>query len=119
MNDLQKKIFDRFVKYVKVNTTSCGTSETVPTTATQLEFGKMLAEEMKEIGFANVEIDKNGFVFGEIAGNADGATVGLLAHMDTVEDFSGENISPVLHANYQGGNIVINSHCSTSLRCLA
>ena len=108
MNNLQKKIYDRFVKYVKVNTTSCGTSETVPTTATQLEFGKMLAEEMKEIGFANVEIDKNGFVFGEIAGNAAGATVGLLAHMDTVEDFSGENISPVVHADYQGGNIVIN-----------
>ena len=69
MNDLQKKIYERFVKYVKVDTTSDGMSQTVPTTATQLEFGKMLAAEMKEIGFSNVNIDKNGFVFGEIPAN--------------------------------------------------
>ena len=108
MNDLQKKIYERFIKYVKVDTTSNGMSQTVPTTAGQLDFGKMLAQEMKEIGFSNVDIDKNGFVFGEIPANAEGPSIGFLAHMDTVEDFSGKDISPVLHTNYQGGEIVIN-----------
>lgn len=108
MNELQKKIYDRFVKYVSFDTTSSGMSTTVPTTATQLDFGKMLAEEMKEIGFSNVDIDKNGFVFGEIAGNAQGPSIGFLAHMDTVEDYCGKNISPIVHTNYQGGTITIN-----------
>ena len=48
MNDLQQKIYDRFVRYVSVETTSNGNSTSVPTTATQLTFGKMLAQEMKE-----------------------------------------------------------------------
>ncbi len=104
MNDLQKKIYDRFVRYVSVETTSNSSSQTVPTTQTQLEFGKTLAAEMKEIGLSNVYIDKNGFVFGEVPGNVDGApTIGFLAHMDTVEDYCGKNIKPVLHPNYQGG----------------
>lgn len=108
MNDLQKKIYDRFARYAAVETTSDGNSEMVPTTATQLAFGKMLAEEMKEIGLSNVEIDKNGFVFGEIPGNApDADSVGFLAHMDTVEDYCGKNVRPVLHENYQGGDLVI------------
>ena len=110
MNDLQKKIYDRFVRYVSVETTSNGASDTVPTTSTQLTFGKMLAQEMKEMGICKVEIDKNGFVYGEVPGNITGApAVGFLAHMDTVEDYCGKNIKPVVHPNYQGGDLVINS----------
>lgn len=109
MNDLQKKIYDRFARYVAVETTSDGNSQTVPTTSTQLGFGKMLAQEMKELGISNVEIDKNGFVFGEIPANVSTApSIGFLAHMDTVEDYCGKNIRPVVHANYQGGDLVIN-----------
>ena len=110
MNDLQKKIYDRFVRYVSVETTSDGNSSSVPTTATQLDFGKTLAAEMKDIGLSNVHIDKNGFVFGDVPGNVGGApTIGFLAHMDTVEDYCGKNIKPVLHPNYQGGDVVINA----------
>ena len=109
MNDLQKRIYDRFACYVAVETTSDCNSQTVPTTATQLAFGKQLVQEMKDIGLSNVEIDKNGFVFGEIPANVPGApAIGLLAHMDTVEDYCGKNIRPVVHANYQGGDLVIN-----------
>lgn len=116
MNDLQKKIYDRFVRYVSVETTSDGTKDTVPTTSTQLDFGKMLAAEMKEIGISNVEIDKNGFVYGEVPGNVSGApSVGFLAHMDTVEDFCGKNIKPVLHPNYRGGDLVINQEKGMTL----
>lgn len=110
MNELQKKIYDRFARYVAVDTTSDGDSQTVPTTQTQLAFGKMLAEEMKSLGLSNVEIDKNGFVFGEIPSNLDkkAPTVGFLAHMDTVQDYCGKNIHPVVHSAYDGGKLVIN-----------
>ncbi len=110
MNDLQKKIYDRFVRYVSVETTSDENSNRVPTTATQLTFGKMLAQEMKEMGLANVGIDKNGFVYGEVPANINNApAVGFLAHMDTVEDYCGRNIKPVVHSNYQGDDLVINA----------
>lgn len=116
MNELQKKIYDRFARYVAVETTSNGDSTTVPTTATQLEFGKLLASEMKEIGFSNVHIDKNGFVFGDIPGNVEKApTIGFLAHMDTVQDYCGKNIKPVVHPNYQGGDLVINAEKGMTL----
>lgn len=110
MNELQKKIYDRFARYVAVDTTSDGDSQTVPTTQTQLAFGKMLAEEMKSLGLSNVEIDKNGFVFGEIPSNLDkkAPAVGFLAHMDTVQDYCGKNIHPVVHSAYDGGKLVIN-----------
>ena len=90
MNDLQKKIYDRLARYVAVETTSNSQSDTVPTSAAQLDFGKTLAEEMKQIGVSNISIDKNGFVYGEIPANVSGApAVGFLAHMDTVEDYCG------------------------------
>ena len=109
MNHLQQKIYDRFVRYVSTETTSDSNSTTVPTTSTQLVFGKQLAQEMKQIGISGVDIDKNGFVFGEIPANVDGApSIGFLAHMDTVEDYCGKDIKPVLHPNYQGGDLVIN-----------
>ena len=107
MNDLQKKIYERFVKYASVDTTSCGVSTAVPSTEGQLELGKMLAAEMKEIGFANVEIDQHGIVYAEVPATAQGPSIGFLAHMDTVEDFCGKNVKPVLHPDYQGGDIVI------------
>lgn len=110
MNELQKKIYDRFARYVALDTTSDCSSKTIPSTPGQLEFGKMLAKEMKEMGLSGVEIDKNGFVFGEIPSNMDKQTpvVGFLAHMDTVEDYCGKNIRPVIHPNYDGGKLVIN-----------
>ena len=109
MNNLQQKIYDRFVRYVSVDTTSNSNSTTVPTTSTQLAFGKQLAQEMKQIGISGVNIDKKGFVLGEIPANVEGAPrIGFLAHMDTVEDYCGKNIKPILHPNYQGGDLIIN-----------
>ncbi len=110
MNALQKKIYERLSRYVAVETTSDSQSSTVPTTPSQLAFGKTLAEELKQIGVSNVEIDGNGFVYGEIPANISGApAVGFLAHMDTVQDYCGKNVRAVLHPNYQGGDLVINA----------
>ena len=111
MNELQKKIYDRFVRYVAIETTSDGDSQTVPSTASQLEFGKMLEAELKQIGVSNVSSDEYGFVTGEVPANTDKKVpvIGLFAHMDTVSDFSGKNIKPQLHSNYDGGTLTINA----------
>lgn len=99
---------ERFLKYVSFPTKSDYRSNTVPSTATQLELGKYLAEEMKSIGMTDVRMDEYGYVYGTIKKNADiQAKVGFIAHMDTSPDFSGENIKP-REVVYQGGDIVLN-----------
>ena len=109
MNDFQQKIYQRLVRYVAVDTTSDPASTVTPTTDAQISFAHQLATEMKKIGLADVEVDEYGFVTGLLAATTDKSapTIGLFAHMDTVSDYNGHDIRPVLHENYKGGPIVI------------
>lgn len=111
MNELQKKIYDRFVRYVSVDTTSDPESTVTPTTQSQIEFAHLLAKEMKTVGLTDVEVDEYGFVTGLLPANTDKKvpTIGFFAHMDTVCDYCGKNIRPVLHPNYDGGTLTINA----------
>ena len=110
MNALQQKIYNRFIRYVAVDTTSDPESTSVPTTSSQISFAHSLAAEMEQIGFTDVEVDEYGFVTGLLPANTDkkAPVVGLFAHMDTVSDYNGKNIHPVLHKNYDGGTLTIN-----------
>ena len=110
MNPLQQKIYNRFVRYVSVDTTSDPTSKITPTTPSQISFAHTLAQEMRAIGFTDVEVDEYGFVTGVLPANTDkkAPVIGLVAHMDTVCDFNGKNIRPRVHPNYDGGRITIN-----------
>lgn len=102
------RITERFLRYVKIGTTADENSETFPSTATQLEFGRMLAEEMREIGLEHVEIDEHGYIFGTLPANVSGVPVlGLVAHMDTAPSAPGDPVRPQVVA-YQGGDIVLN-----------
>lgn len=111
MNELQKKIYDRFVRYVSVETTSDPESTVTPTTQSQIEFAHLLAKEMKTVGLNDVEVDEYGFVTGLLPANTDkkAPTIGFFAHMDTVCDYCGKNIRPVVHPNYDGGTLTINA----------
>ena len=111
MNPLQQKIYDRFVRYVAVDTTSDPTSHVTPTTPSQNSFAHTQAQEMRTIGFTDVEVDEYGFVTGLIPANTDkkAPVIGLFAHMDTVCDYNGKDIRPCLHPNYDGGIITINA----------
>ena len=48
--ELADDVLDRFLRYVQVDTQSDDDSETYPSTAKQLDLGKMLADELREIG---------------------------------------------------------------------
>lgn len=111
MNALQQKIYNRFVRYVAVDTTSDPTSNVTPTTPSQISFAHTLAQEMRSIGFTDVEVDEYGFVTGLLPANTDkkAPVIGLFAHMDTVCDFNGKNVRPQVHSNYDGGKITINA----------
>jgi tripeptide aminopeptidase len=103
---LADDVLDRFLRYVQVDTQSDDDSETYPSTAKQLDLGKMLADELREIGLEDVELTEHGYVFATLPG-AGGPTVGLIAHMDTSSDESGANVKPQVIRNYDGSDIVL------------
>jgi tripeptide aminopeptidase len=104
--ELADDVLQRFLRYVQVDTQSDDDSETYPSTAKQLDLGKMLAEELREIGLDEVELTEHGYVFATVPGSA-GPTVGLIAHMDTSSDESGTNVKPQVIRNYDGTDIVL------------
>lgn len=100
---------DRFLRYVKFETRSDEKRETIPSTPTQLEFAKILAKELEEIGMENVYVNDACFVNATLPGNVDKdvPVIGFIAHMDTA-DFNATNVNPKIVENYDGKDIVLN-----------
>ena len=104
------RAYERFLNYVPVWTTSDETSDTVPSADRELVLARMLVEEMKGLGIADARVDDKGYVYGHIPatpGCEDKPSHGLVTHMDTVADASGENIKPQIIENYDGKDVVL------------
>ena len=100
-------VSERFLKYVSFNTRSDEESETCPSTEGQRKLGKALVEEMLTMGIQNAYMDEDGYVYGTVPGDPRLPTIGLIAHMDTSPDASGENVKAKVVA-YEGSNICLN-----------
>ncbi len=102
-------VIDRFLKYVKYETTSDEESTTFPSDPKQLELSKALLEELKQIGMKDVEMDANGYVNATLPSNTnkDVPVIGFISHVDTSPAVSGKDVNPVIHKNYKGGDIVL------------
>jgi tripeptide aminopeptidase len=99
-------VLDRFVRYARIDTQSDRAHERSPSTEGQLELGRLLVEELREIGLADAAIDANGFVTATLQGNvARAPVIGLLAHLDTSPDERGDGVEPLVHRGYSGGAI--------------
>lgn len=105
-----ENLVNRFLNYVKIETTSDESSVSVPSTSGQLEFGKMLKEELINIGLQDVSMDDNGYIMATLPSNIekDVPTIGFIAHMDTSPDMSGKDVKPFIVKEYKGGDIVLN-----------
>ncbi len=104
------RAYERFLRYVKVYTTSDPESTTHPTTARQLDLGRMLAEELKALGLTDARLDEHGYVYATLPatpGYEAAPGLGFIAHMDTAPGTSGENVQPQLHENYDGGDVTL------------
>ena len=104
--ELQDDVLERFLRYVRIDTTSDSDSETYPSTAKQRDLGELLARELRELGLEDVEFTEHGYVFATVPGST-GPTIGLIAHMDTSADESGTDVQPQVIRNYDGGDIVL------------
>ena len=104
------RAYERFLKYVSYPTMSNEESGTHPSSAKQLVLAKELALELEALGLVNVELDEWGYVYAELPANTDTVcnNIGFIAHMDTSNEASDENIKPKL-VKYEGGDILLNS----------
>lgn len=104
------RAYERLINYAKVYTTSDPDSTTVPTTARQFDLARMLVEELKAIGVADARLDPHCYVYGTIPatpGLEGKPAIGLIAHMDTAPDASGEGVTPMLHEHYDGCDLTL------------
>jgi tripeptide aminopeptidase len=104
--ELQEDVLERFLRYVRIDTTSDQDSETYPSTERQLELGRLLEQELRDLGLDDVELTRHGYVFATVPGTA-GPTVGLIAHMDTSQDESGAGVQPQVVRSWDGRDIVL------------
>lgn len=103
-----ERAYERFLRYVVVPTASDDESTTVPTTQEQFVLARQLVKEMQELGIQDARVDENCYVYGMIPateGYEDKTKIGFIAHMDTVSDFADHQVNPLLHENYDGGDL--------------
>lgn len=100
---------ERFMRYVQIDTQSDSQSDSYPSTAKQKDLGKLLAEELQQMGITDAHMDEWGYVYGTIPSNTEKKVpvICFCAHMDTAPDCSGTDVKPILHKNYQGQDIVL------------
>ncbi|GAA4332421.1 peptidase T [Mucilaginibacter gynuensis] len=111
MNNLNNyTVTERFLRYVTIDTQSDPESETFPSTEKQKNLGRVLVKELLEMGVADAHLDEFGYVYATIPANTDKADVPVIcfcSHMDTSPDCSGEGVKPIIHADYNGADIVL------------
>ena len=106
----EKKIIDRFISYVKIDSQSDANSESTPSTKKQWNIANKLVQDLNHIGLSKVSIDENAYIYATLPSNIKKKcpTIGFISHFDTSPDFSGTNIKPQIVKNYNGGDIVLN-----------
>lgn len=109
-------LLEKFLEYVRLNTRSDASSTTVPTTEGQVAFAKVLVNELEAMSLEEITYnEQNGFVTAVLKGDPTKRAIGFIAHLDTA-DFSAENITPQVHPNYDGQDVVLNPDKNIVLR---
>jgi tripeptide aminopeptidase len=102
---LRDDALERFLRYVRVDTQSDRASSSYPSTPGQLDLTRLLADELRALGLAEVELTGHGYVFATLPGVEAAPTVGLLAHVDVSPDAPGAGVEPRVHADFHGGEL--------------
>jgi tripeptide aminopeptidase len=108
-------VLERFLRYVRVDTQSEEGVSTFPSTAKQLDLSRILADELREIGLDDVELNEFGYVIATLPGSPGAPVIGLIAHVDTTPESPGAGVSPIVHEDYAGERIVLPGDPSQTL----
>ena len=103
-------LLENFKKYVQIDTQSDPHSTSVPSTEKQKDLARLLVEQLLGMGIVDAHMDEKGYVYATVPasqGLESAPAVCFCAHMDTSPEYSGKGVVPILHENYDGGDIVL------------
>ena len=108
-SDYAFSVKDRLMRYVQIDTQSDPNSKSNPSSEKQKTLGKMLVQELKELGISDAELDEYGYVYATLPSNStkEVPVICFCAHVDTAPDCSGTGVIPILHERYDGSDIVL------------
>jgi tripeptide aminopeptidase len=112
-------VLERFLRYVQFDTRSDDSSTTVPSTASQMVFQKALVAELLALGLKDASVDANGYVMATIPATTRKTgvpAIGFIAHVDTSPEMPGAGVRPLVHANYDGRDLVLPADPTAVLR---
>ncbi|MFL5244633.1 MAG: peptidase T [Gemmataceae bacterium] len=111
-------LLERFLRYVRINTQADENAKTYPSSPGQLELGRMLAQELREMGLAEAAQDEHGIVLATIPSSVNRSVpaIAWIAHVDTSPETSGRNVNPIVHRPYNGADIVLPGDSSKVIR---
>lgn len=111
-------VLDRFLRYVVIDTQSDPLSSSQPSTEKQKDLGRLLAQELQQMGLSDAHMDEHGNVYATVPANSakDVPVICFCSHMDTAPDFTGTGVKPQLVRNYQGGDIRLTGDTSRIIR---
>ena len=100
----QSNVRDRLIRYAKIDTQSDMTSTSYPSTEKQKNLGRLLTQELQDMGLVDVDFDEHGLVYATLPSNVahDVPVLCFCSHMDTSMDSPGHDVKPIVHENYQG-----------------
>ncbi|HXB91500.1 MAG TPA: peptidase T, partial [Puia sp.] len=102
-------VAERFIRYVQIDTQSNPESKSNPSTEKQKDLGRLLVQELQDIGITDAGMDEFGYVYATLPANTAKKVpvICFCAHMDTAPDCSGKGVKPIIHPAYDGGDIVL------------
>lgn len=104
------RVEERLLKYVSYWTTSDEECRQIPSSERQFELGKVLEQELHDLGLEKVTLTDHCYVYGLLPatkGYADKPAVGFISHMDTAPDFSGKDVKPQIIPDYDGNDVLL------------
>ena len=109
MTALAQELEERLIRYCRIDTQADEKSATTPSTEKQYDLLRPLADELREMGAQEVTITEYGAVLATIPATVAKRVpaVAFLAHVDTAPQFNATGVEPIVHRNYDGGDIVL------------
>lgn len=109
-------MINRFLKYVKIATDSNPENLQCPSSDIQWDLGKVIVEDLKELGLEDISLDENCYIMATLPANCTEKipSIGFIAHMDTAPTYNGIGVNPRI-VKYEGGDIVLNKELNIIL----
>ncbi len=112
-------ILERFLRYVRIETTSDRHATTIPSTPCQWDLLKLLESELSAMGIRDISLDPHGYLIARIPaspGKEKAPCLALMAHVDTSSDVSAKDVRPQVIRDYQGQSIRLDDQRSLDPR---